>query len=195
MPTSGKLRKKDVVYKAEIRTPNQEEGEGHTYLGLASGLVKLRISNHYRSFNNPALRSGCELAKFVWQLKDKGITDFHIKWEILAKEFLFSRSTGKCFLCLREKFEIMKHMKNLGSKLINKREELFRKCLHRYKHCLGSVNTLRNNTEEQAENQDTNIPSDQQQDHNFDSTRGPERPILHGSTRSGRQFRDLERPP
>ena len=86
-------------------------------------------------------------------------------------------------------------MKNLGSKLINKREELFRKCLHRYKHCLGSVNTLRNTTEEQAENQDTNIPSDQQQDHNFDSTRGPERPILHGSTRSDRQFRDLERPP
>ena len=57
-PLQGNCVVKDVVYKAVIRTPNQEEGEGHTYLGLASGLVKLRISNHYRSFNNPALRSG-----------------------------------------------------------------------------------------------------------------------------------------
>ena len=36
-PLQGNCVVKDVVYKAVIRTPNQEEGEGHTYLGLASG--------------------------------------------------------------------------------------------------------------------------------------------------------------
>ena len=133
----------NAVYKAVVTTPNQDEGGGHIYLGLASGLVKLRVSNHYRSFTNPGLRSGCELAKYIWHLKDRGLNDYSIKWEIIATEFTFNRSSDRCHLCIREKLEIMKYMKKFGSKVINKRGELFRKCLHRFKHCLGNIDSFR----------------------------------------------------
>ena len=181
----------NAVYKAVVTTPNQDEGGGHIYLGLASGLVKLRVSNHYRSFTNPGLRSGCELAKYIWHLKDRGLNDYSIKWEIIATEFTFNRSSGRCQLCIREKLEIMKHMKKFGSKVINKRGELFRKCLHRFKHCLENIDSFENMNIQQ---EDLTIPNSQE-DHNFDSNTSSHVPALSGSTRSGRKFRNGEKTP
>ena len=85
---------------------------------------------------------------------------------------------------------MMKHMKNFGSKVINKRGELFRKCLHRFKHCLGNIDSFENMNIQQ---EDQTI-SNSQEDHNFDSNSSSNVPAL-GSTRSGRKFRNGEKPP
>ena len=44
-------------------------------------------------------------------------------------------------MCTQEKIEILKSLKNNGSKCLNRRGELFRNCVHKYKQLLGSINT------------------------------------------------------
>ena len=114
---------------------------------MASGLIKKRISNHEYNFRNPTRRNDTELAKFIWSLKDKGIGNFKIKWKILAKESLFNKNTRKCQLCTREKVEIKRKIKNVKNRCINKREECFTKCVHRWKHYLGNLSEHTSNTD------------------------------------------------
>ena len=44
-------------------------------------------------------------------------------------------------MCSREKTEIQKCLKEKGSNCLNRRSEMYRNCVHRYKHLLGSINT------------------------------------------------------
>ena len=57
----------------------------------------------------------------------------------MASEALYNRNTRKCQLCSREKLEILRLMKNKGAKSLNKRDEITRRCIHRFKHQLGAV--------------------------------------------------------
>ena len=145
------------------------------------------------SFKNISGRSNSELAKFVWLLKDKG-KQFNIKWSIISKEFLYNIGTKKCNLCLREKVEIMRHIRSVGTRLINKREEVFSKCVHRMRYFLGNVDPyLRTvNNEQQTEaKSNQQLPFHEQDYVEYSSSNIP---ILNASaeyrsTRSGRRWR------
>ena len=63
----------------------------------------------------------------------------------------------------------MRH--KIGNRSINKREEIFRPCIHRYKHLLGYLNTF-----------DITIPDIQTYEEQTQS----------GHTRSGRRWRDMK---
>ena len=122
---------------AEVLQEGDTAGQGHQYVGLASGLIKKRISNHYQSFEKPEKKKQSKLSEFVWDLKASGKENFHIHWTVIAKEGLYNKRTRKCQLFLREKVEILKLIRSNPRKAINKRKEVFRRCLHRNKHFLG----------------------------------------------------------
>ena len=82
-----------------------------------------------------------KLSKFIWQVEHSTVDEFSIKWMILGTEKSYNRNNGKCQLCLREKLEILKSRIKSGRKAINRREEIFRGCLHRFRHQLGNIDT------------------------------------------------------
>ena len=49
-------------------------------------------------------------------------------------------------MCLREKVEIKRKVKTVGKKCINRREECFSRCIHRYKHFLGTLDETTSKT-------------------------------------------------
>ena len=138
-PLDGKCVVESVVYKAEVLKPGENEGEGHFYVGLAGGPFKTRLANHLQSFKNINKKKQSKLAEFVWRMKEEGCLDFKVNWSILAKESGYNRKSKRCQLCTREKLEILRCIRAKPSKTINKRDEIFRKCLHRKKHFLGQV--------------------------------------------------------
>ena len=162
---------KDSVYKATVIKEGQLEGDGHVYVGLNSGLFKIRLANHEQSFKDKS-KAKCELAKHIWKLKEKGINNFKIIWNIIAVEKCYNGKTRKCNLCQREKLEILKMSHNIGQRLINKRDEILRPCIHRFKHLLGNMNTL-----------NIELPK---------IPEIPERQDIEGFTRSGRRWRNKE---
>ena len=86
-------------------------------------------------------RKESELSKFIWKVKEKGMGDFQVKWQVLAKESGFNKNTKRCQLCTREKLEILRTVNEKGPKVLNKRGELTRRCLHRFKHMLGNISS------------------------------------------------------
>ena len=125
----------DIIYKAEICKETENQGQGKVYIGMASGIWKKRYAIHKGSFNHEALRRETELSKYVWALKDKNIT-FNIFFEKIVSGPTYSKETKKCSLCTLEKLNIMKFMKDHSTRILNKQEELFNKCIHRRKLCL-----------------------------------------------------------
>ena len=92
----------DSVYKAEVLKMDQSEGDGSVYVGLHNRSFKARLANHELSFSKRTKINGSELAKFVWKLKDKGISDFKIIWNIISQETCYDRRSGKCNLCQKK---------------------------------------------------------------------------------------------
>ena len=215
-PLNGNCVVENVIYKAEVVKSGQQIGDGNFYVGLASGLFKKRLANHINSFKDGSKRAFCELSNFIWTLKDKGVQDFNISWEIIASEPCYNRANGKCQLCLREKLEILKLSKAVGNRTINRRTELGKSCIHRYKHMLGylpsqrilSQHTERNNIEqhsnsisERSSQHNENIHGDKDTDHNFYQDRETsihtnvslnnlQTTVRWGSTRSGKIWRN-----
>ena len=112
-----------IVYKAEVVTSNSEPKE---YIGMTGNTFKKRLYNHNKSFNNVTYRNNTELSKYVWKLKEKQ-QDFTINWSILKRAASYSSGGKRCNLCLQEKLCILKADK---SNLLNRRRELFSKCVH-----------------------------------------------------------------
>ena len=117
-----------VVYSAEVTTPSINK----LYLGSASTTWKDRYSTHLTSFHLWKYEKTCSLAGYIWKLKDQNIS-YNIKWKILKVVNSYKKESKRCMLCLTEKTMILHADKSL---LINKRRELFNKCLHRKKHKL-----------------------------------------------------------
>jgi hypothetical protein len=72
----------------------------------------------------------------VWNLKEKQ-QDFTINWSILKRAASFSSGGKRCNLCLQEKLCISKADK---SNLLNRRRELFSKCVHQKRFLAGKLN-------------------------------------------------------
>ena len=190
----------DTIYKAEVLKSEDSKGSGHTYIGMASGDFKACYRNHTKSFRIEKYEKETELSKFVWQLKRKNV-EFKVNFEILSQERPYEKETGKCPMCTREKLEIVKHIKRNGSKSLNRRWEAFRKCLHRSRHLLGTINTRlkepeagigegegNGHQEEEGEGAVGGERVATEEGEEQEGHRGQEIPL--GQTRSGRQFRD-----
>ena len=133
-PLGGHCLEENIIYEAKV----QEEGSGNVapmvYVGLCSTTFKERYRTHISSFNNFGLRKQSELAEFIWDLKNNG-KSWNITWRKLCSERPYNTSTGRCNLCLREKLEISK----LDPKFsINKKSELFKNCLHKWRFKLAA---------------------------------------------------------
>jgi len=74
-----------------------------------------------------------ELAKYVWSLK-RSNTAYEIGWTIKERARSYSNVSGKCNLCISEKFQILKAAK---SQALNQRSEMISSCRHDRKYLLA----------------------------------------------------------
>lgn len=130
-PLQGSCLTKNIVYKAEITSTNEEDAK--EYIGMTATTFKERYRNHKTSINNERYATETELSKYVWKLKASG-KPVNIKWSILKRASPRSAGGQRCDLCLTEKLCIIRADKN---KTLNKRTELFSKCCHRNKFNAG----------------------------------------------------------
>ena len=86
----------------------------------------LTIAVHTQTFNDETV-SQTPLSKFIWQLKKKNIC-YSLSWRILDRGVPFPPVTGKCGLCIKEKFYIMFRLEGAD---INCRQEVFSACSHK----------------------------------------------------------------
>ena len=129
-PLDGNCVQECVIYKAEVKTQNST----YHYFGLTEGLFKERYRNHMKSFKNVNYRDDSDLSDFIWDLKEKGIENFEIKWSIVAKPKKYVQGSRHCDLCNTEKLFIIDD--NNRNRLLNKRSELVSKCRRQNKYLL-----------------------------------------------------------
>ena len=98
---------------------------------------KTRLSNHKKSFKNRIYETDTELSKYIWDLKDKNITNYCMKWSIAKQTSGGYKSVpNSCSLCLSEKRIICNFRDK--NRLINKRMDLVSKCRHENKFILSN---------------------------------------------------------
>ena len=129
-PLEGQCLSRNIVYKATVSAGSKPTKE---YIGLTSTTFKERLGNHIQSFKTKSKSNSTELSKYIWCLKDKGITDFIIKWSIVQRAAPYNPATKRCNLCLSEKYFIMFSPKN---STLNRRSELIANCRHKNKYKL-----------------------------------------------------------
>ena len=130
-PLGGECLKKDIVYKATVKTDNNLK----IYFGLTEREFKTRFNNHKMSFKNNDYAKSTELSKYIWNLKDRD-EHFEIKWNIAAQAKSFRPGARRCNLCLMEKLLISEGKRR---HLLNKRSELVAMCRHKNKFFLKSI--------------------------------------------------------
>ena len=67
--------------------------------------IQNQIHNHKNSFKCRRKEKDIELPKYIWELKDKSITNYSIKWSIVKQTYIYNNVTNSCNLCLSEKLE------------------------------------------------------------------------------------------
>ena len=129
-PMDGYCLSEDTLYSGKVSS-NLPNYETRKYIGLSATEWKDRFYNHSLSFNNRNYAK-CEIAKEVWDIKDKG-GEYKVKWEIIGHARSYNSIGKKCRLCTAEKLKILE---DPDPKLLNKRDELISKCRHRRKYAL-----------------------------------------------------------
>ena len=130
-PLNGECQKKCAIYLGNVIA----EGKDFPYYGSTGGTFKKRYDGHTSSFRHSDKRNDTELAKFVWELKDRKIP-YTIEWSIVTTAHPYVGSSRKCDLCLTEKMYIAR---SNHERMLNKRSELLRKCPHRREYLLAAT--------------------------------------------------------
>ena len=130
-PLNGECQKKCVIYLGNVTA----EGKDFPYYGSTGGTFKKRYGGHTHSFRHVENRNDTELAKFVWDLKDREIP-YSIEWSIVTTAHPYVGGSRKCDLCLTEKMCIAR---SNHERMLNKHSELLRKCPHRRKYLLTAA--------------------------------------------------------
>ena len=112
-----------VVYRAAVKLNDEPKIED--YVGITGNSFKTRYNQHKSSFKQNNIQS-TTLSQHLCKLTNKK-ADFSINWSILKRASTFSTSTGRCNLCIAEKY-IFLYRDDLGS--LNSRDELTAKCMH-----------------------------------------------------------------
>ena len=122
-PLPGACNQEGVVYQASVKNMR---GEEETYIGLAKNFKK-RYYGHTKTFKEKPEKS-TTLSTHFWKEREKGGEPV-VAWKILEKNIpTFNPVSGKCQLCLREKFNIVLNP-HLGT--LNSRQEIFSHCRHK----------------------------------------------------------------
>ena len=129
-PVTGNCPTSSVVYQATVTTDDNMPAQ--TYVGLTETPFKIRFANHKSSFNNPNKRLNTELSKYVWYLKEAGLP-FNITWKFFKQTSPYNPVSGRCNLCLWEKYFIICKPELVT---LNKRNELATSCRHANKYLL-----------------------------------------------------------
>ena len=132
-PLSGECLTSQLVYSAIVTNAVNEDMK--KYIGLADTTFIERHSNHKRDFQHQKCCHCTELAKYVWELKEKNIAPI-IKLEILSTVY-GNRKQNMCILCLTEKLWIINF--TYDNNYLNKKCELINKCRHINKFLLKNV--------------------------------------------------------
>ena len=98
-------------------------------------VMYIYIGIHKHSFKNEN-DNQTSLSKFIWTLKRKNIK-YDVTWKILDRGEPFSPISGKCTLCIKEKFHIIF---NPTSADLNSRDEIFSNCRHKISKLLNKRN-------------------------------------------------------
>ena len=128
-PYQADVMSKDVVYKATVERTDDNTVE--TYTGLTTSFKK-RYNKHTSDIRNQGQKKATKLSGHIWNLKETSIP-YNLSWDIIARAPSFNPTTKVCRLCLEEIYHIM--WSKEGATL-NKRDELFGYCKHRWKHLL-----------------------------------------------------------
>ena len=128
-PLDGKCLSSNIIYSAEVLIGNNQQGD--KYFGICETEFKTRQGNHKNPFKNRQKEKDNELSKYIWDLRDKNITNYSIKWSIVKQISDYKSVTNSCNLCLSEKLVISNFRDRKC--LINKRMDLVSKCRHKNK--------------------------------------------------------------
>ena len=132
-PLQNECLTKNIVYEATVKSTGQQDDDVKSYIGLCSTSFKERLAVHKQHIKNRVYRNKCELANYVWDLKDAG-KNFDIKWRILKK--VRGRLVGgACRLCTTELLFLVEYPEK--RRLLNTR--FIEKCRHNEKFSLASV--------------------------------------------------------
>ena len=122
-PLGGQCLIKNVIYQATV---TQEDQTKNSYTGLCSTEFKKRLAVHKQTIKDES-KQQTSLSNFTWDLKRKN-KNFEITWKILDRGEPFSPVSGRCELCLKEKFYILFRPESAD---INSRDEVFSACRHK----------------------------------------------------------------
>ena len=135
-PLDGQCNSTNVNYLATVNhTDRRGRDVTKNYIGVTEPEFKKRFRVHTHTFNNRGTKNETTLSKYIWKIKDEGITDYTVKWSILKRTAGYNRSSKKCGLCLMEKLLICEYPN--PESLLNDRSELVSKCRHFNKHLLS----------------------------------------------------------
>ena len=129
---------KDLVYQAEVIT--KKDNGIKTYIGMTATTFRDRYRNHKKSLEDIKHENDTELSKHVWKLElDK--KQFSIYWSILSRASSIKAGGNSCNLCLEEKLQILRNCNPIFC--LNKRSELFTKCVHARRFYAGRFKRTR----------------------------------------------------
>ena len=123
-PLPGACNQKGVIYQATVEN---NKGEKQTYVGLASKFKK-RFYKHRESMEKQNPENSTTLSTHFWN-EMGAANNPKVTWKILQNNIPeFNPVTGKCLLCIKEKFTIV-----LKPQLatLNTRQEIFSSCRHK----------------------------------------------------------------
>ena len=119
----------NVVYRAVVR--RHDTSTVDCYTGLTGDRFKVRFNKH-QSDIRLGKNTASKLSHHVCKLKEQNIPH-DISWNIIARAPSFNPTTKVCRLCLTEAYHIMF---TSGGANLNKRDELFGFCKHKWKKLL-----------------------------------------------------------
>ena len=123
-PLDNKCLTPRIVYRAEVT--NDQTQEQKFYHGISDTLFKEQYENHKKSFRHKEYSTETDLAKYCWELKDKGAlptVNFSIAKRVKGKSLI-----NNCSLCLSEKLFIIRNLDNVN--MLNKKSKFISKCRH-----------------------------------------------------------------
>ena len=114
-PLQNQCQTSSLLHRADVESEVKDETK--IYFGLAATTFKERFGNHKKDFNQRQHGKNIEFSKYVWSLKDPGIT-YSLKWSRVEKVTKIDR----CLLCLAEKLHLIEYFDDIC--LLNKKVNL-----------------------------------------------------------------------
>ena len=129
-PIPGRCTTPSVVYRATVR--RHDNCAVDCYTGLTGDKFKTRFNKHQSDIRT-GKRTASKLSSHVCRLKDTQIPH-DISWDIVARAPSFNPTSRMCRLCLTEAYHIIF---TPGGANLNKRDELFGFCKHKWKNLIS----------------------------------------------------------